>query len=781
MAVSHFISAMNNKAIELSMSNTNFVNSSGLYSAQQYSTPMDMLRMGVACFNTEIYEPIRQIWGLDCHEVNIGGVRARKIAISSTWTNLLADIVPDISSNYKILGGKSGLLFGKSNLFCIAQHIKSKSILATLIAGATSREESCAMTKRVLDLASKEVLLEESQIPCFYAFTKIGGYVRMVSKSLEKQSEIIQACVKDIEKQLFPASIIQLMTSMILIDSNHDLNEELVLQDADLMPGSGPVLYAGDKITFRDALHFILISSSNTAAQAVARVVGDILAGEISTQYNLWYNDVVDQKHEFSNSKEEIWTARSLATFLEGEWVVPPPEDFNASYFARSGYENLEPSYDMPVSMIVKKVPPAKHAKAIIGNLLEDEVIDSRPYLKIKGSTSDASLALAERGRAAMNGNVIAITGSVGKSTTTKMLSELLKVYGIVQRTVGDLNMTYGIRTVLASLVTEPDYAVIEIDEASLAVTNDRVAEIIKPNIAMITNLDFGHADAMAYWTKKSFIDKDDIGLIMSRICESVVEGGVCLINRNIECFDLVRTTVESYGAKPVSYGQESNADVWISNLCENNEKNGLSVSVNLYGKEFSFNVPSYGTGFATNALGILTAIHHLGLDAREASRYVEYLPRLSNRQEAKLVNLKKGGVARVVNDCFNAQFLSYLEILSVIKNWPLAQKSRRIGVFGNIKVFNDPRYTHKYASLVEPIYEAKFDKIFLVGDGVGKIASLFPPKLVGGVFSTPEDGLEAIANEIQADDMVFVKVTSGGIATQNTALKLINLIGVAQ
>ncbi|MGP5563700.1 D-alanyl-D-alanine carboxypeptidase family protein [Vreelandella alkaliphila] len=85
---------------------------------------------------------------------------------------------------------------------------------------------------------------------------------------------------KNINEKIAPASIVKLLTCMVLIDIQDDLDETFEVTDKDKASGSGSNLNPGDIITFRDALYNMLLPSSNVSARAVSRVVGEkILKG----------------------------------------------------------------------------------------------------------------------------------------------------------------------------------------------------------------------------------------------------------------------------------------------------------------------------------------------------------------------------------------------------------------------------------------------------------------------------------------------------------------------
>lgn len=84
---------------------------------------------------------------------------------------------------------------------------------------------------------------------------------------------------KNENTQWYQASITKVMTAMIMLEHVSDLNEKIEVVDTDIKLGSGPVFEAGDIMTMKDALYCMMLPSSNTMAEAVARVVGQRIIG----------------------------------------------------------------------------------------------------------------------------------------------------------------------------------------------------------------------------------------------------------------------------------------------------------------------------------------------------------------------------------------------------------------------------------------------------------------------------------------------------------------------
>jgi len=77
-----------------------------------------------------------------------------------------------------------------------------------------------------------------------------------------------------------PGSLVKLVTAMVVLDHVQDLSRTLTVEAGDMVGGSGANLKVGDTLTVNEALHNLLIPSSNRAAQALARMVGrELLLG----------------------------------------------------------------------------------------------------------------------------------------------------------------------------------------------------------------------------------------------------------------------------------------------------------------------------------------------------------------------------------------------------------------------------------------------------------------------------------------------------------------------
>jgi D-alanyl-D-alanine carboxypeptidase len=260
---------MSKKTAELGMSETVFKNPTGLYSGGQSITVCDALKMTAAASQ---YKDIRHTWGEKRYTLKVSGPNARTLNIKSSFF-----IEPSLpTSSYEFLGGKTGTIPKKNkngylkNFLCVAKPVNGDgTVMAAVVFDVTNSSRYTSM-EQLLDLAcageADGTSVEASA--CGAAMIGCGETAHT--------GRIMAA--KNIDAKFQPASLAKTMTMMVMLDCVRNLDAPLTVAPDDIVPGDGPALYAGDVFTFRDALFLAFLSSSNIAAQAVARAVGEMIS-----------------------------------------------------------------------------------------------------------------------------------------------------------------------------------------------------------------------------------------------------------------------------------------------------------------------------------------------------------------------------------------------------------------------------------------------------------------------------------------------------------------------
>lgn len=153
----------------------------------------------------------------------------------------------------------------------------SSSILVASVLDADSDSARFSAMKQLLDVGKKKLadptaVISDSEFTyaskgsvCALPFGNTGMYEKYTFDMLYEKNATTQAC---------PASVTKIMSLMTGLDYLENVTDVITLNSSDSLGGSGPTLYAGDTMTIQELMLCMALPSSNTAAQAFARICG---------------------------------------------------------------------------------------------------------------------------------------------------------------------------------------------------------------------------------------------------------------------------------------------------------------------------------------------------------------------------------------------------------------------------------------------------------------------------------------------------------------------------
>ena len=166
------------------------------------------------------------------------------------------------------------------------------------------------------------------------------------------------------------------------------------------------------------------------------------------------------------------------------------------------------------------------------------------PLVRV-ADTTRALADLARHVRRATSVPVVAVTGSVGKTTTKDMTAELLGARGPVLKTEGNLNNQYGLPLTLLRLTAEHSAAVLELG-MSAAGEIRALAALAEPDVATITRIAPVHLEF--------FASLDAIADAKAEILEGLRPGGTAVLNGDDP---RVRRIGERFPGRVVWFGRD--------------------------------------------------------------------------------------------------------------------------------------------------------------------------------------------------------------------------------
>jgi len=305
------------------------------------------------------------------------------------------------------------------------------------------------------------------------------------------------------------------------------------------------------------------------------------------------------------------------------------------------------------------------HARGALLALVEREVKapPGLPLVRV-AETTRALADLARYVRRAAKVPVVAVTGSVGKTTTKDMTAELLGTRGPVLKTEGNLNNQYGLPLTLLRLTGEHVAAVLELG-MSAAGEIRALAKTAEPDVATITRIAPVHLEF--------FASLDAIAEAKAEILEGLGPGGTAVLNGDD---DELRRIGERFPGRVVWFGRdrrfEVSAERWRGTAF------GMRFDMRIAGRTLDIALPLAGPHFASNFLAAAAAAHVLGVAPEAIAAAASKLRPARHRGELR----RLGDGVIVLDDCYNS---SPVALEAALVALGLVPGLRRIAVLGDM------------------------------------------------------------------------------------------------
>ena len=353
--------------------------------------------------------------------------------------------------------------------------------------------------------------------------------------------------------------------------------------------------------------------------------------------------------------------------------------------------------------------------------------------------TLEGLWALGAYGRDRFGGRVVAITGSVGKTSTKEMLRGILSAQGATHAAEASYNNHWGVPLTLARLPPEAAYCVVEIGmnhPGEIA----PLARLARPHVAVITTIATAHIGHMG--SIEAIADEK------ATILWGLEQGGVGVIP---EAPLRLRQALPP-GARLVTFGCGAEADAQLTAAIGGIE--GSDVGAKLFGRDLRFHLAAPGRHMAMNAVAALAATQALGADPVLGARALADFQAVGGRGARRPI---LGGQAMLLDESYNASPLAVRAALALLR---LAQGKRRIAVLGDMLELGE-HAPSEHAGLA-PDVEASADLLFACGPQMRHLYAAVPPAH-RGAYAADSDALAAIvARTVAPGDAVLVKGSLG-------------------
>jgi UDP-N-acetylmuramoyl-tripeptide--D-alanyl-D-alanine ligase len=368
---------------------------------------------------------------------------------------------------------------------------------------------------------------------------------------------------------------------------------------------------------------------------------------------------------------------------------------------------------------------------------------------------------LAHASRARLQAQVIAVTGSVGKTSTKEALLHVLSAQGPTHASVASFNNHWGVPLSLARCPADARFAVFEIG-MNHAGEIEPLVKMVRPHVAVITTVEPVHLEF--------FSGIEAIADAKAEIFEGVEPGGAVVLNRDNSQFDRLSRRAKECGiSRIVSFGADKKAEARLVELSLH--ATCSAVHADILGHEVTYKLGMPGRHMAMNSLAVLSAASIAGADLALASLSLSQLVPAAGRGVRQTLTVP-GGEVTLIDESYNANPASMAAALSVLGQAKIDPQGRRIAVLGDMLELG-PTGAELHAGLNDAIKADHIDLVFCCGPLMRNLWNGLSTGKRGG-YADSAANLEAqVLAAVQAGDAVMIKGSFGSkMKTIVTALE---------
>lgn len=357
-------------------------------------------------------------------------------------------------------------------------------------------------------------------------------------------------------------------------------------------------------------------------------------------------------------------------------------------------------------------------------------------------------LGLASRARS--KAQIIAVTGSVGKTTTKEALRHVLGEVGKVHASAASFNNHWGVPLTLARMPSDADFGVFEIGMNHAGEIRPLV-KMVRPHVAIITLIAPAHLG--------HFKDLTEIATAKAEIFEGIEPGGCALLNRDDEHYDLLTRLAEKAGVIHIrTFGENAAADyradkVKLLPTCS-------CLTASLAGQEAVVKIGAPGRHIVQNALAVLGAAHLADADMAKVAMALATLVPEEGRGARHRLHHAQGDII-LIDESYNANPTSMRAALALLHSARPEGEGRRIAVLGDmLELGGHAAKLHR--ELAKPVAEAEVDALFIGGPEMSVLQSALPVEIHTEYRQSVEELQPLVIKALRPGDVVMVKSSKG-------------------
>jgi UDP-N-acetylmuramoyl-tripeptide--D-alanyl-D-alanine ligase len=453
-------------------------------------------------------------------------------------------------------------------------------------------------------------------------------------------------------------------------------------------------------------------------------------------------------------SAAPLWTSHAMAEAMRASINGALPEGVTGlsidsrtiapreAYFAIKG--DVHDGHDFVAAAL-----KAGAGLAVVETAQRDKFAPDAPLLVVD-DVLGGLVDLARAARARLNAQVIAVTGSVGKTSTKEALRRVLGAQGETHASAASFNNHWGVPLSLARCPASVRFAIFEIG-MNHAGEIEPLVRMVRPQLAIITTVEPVHLEF--------FAGIEAIADAKAEIFAGVEPAGAVVLNRDNSQFARLQRSAKKLGiSRIVSFGAHKNSDAQL--LDASLQAACSAVHANILGREVTYKLGVPGRHMAMNSLAVLAAASLAGADLALAALSLSQIEPAAGRGVRRVLEVASGE-ATLIDESYNANPASMAAALNVLGQAMVGPHGRRIAVLGDMLELG-PTSPALHRGLVDAIKTNHIDVVYCCGPLMRNLWDALSTGKRGG-YAESAASLEAqLVAGIRAGDVIMVKGSLG-------------------
>jgi UDP-N-acetylmuramoyl-tripeptide--D-alanyl-D-alanine ligase len=449
----------------------------------------------------------------------------------------------------------------------------------------------------------------------------------------------------------------------------------------------------------------------------------------------LWTSDAMEEAMRASRHGVLPETVSGLS--IDSRTIAP-----GEAYFAIKG--DIHDGHDFVAAAL-----KAGAGLAVVEKAQRDKFAPDAPLLAVD-DVLGALVDLAHAARARLNAQVIAVTGSVGKTSTKEALRRVLGAQGETHASVASFNNHWGVPLSLARCPATARFAVFEIGMNHAGEIGPLV-KMVRPQVAIVTTVAPVHLEF--------FAGIEAIADAKAEIFSGIQPGGAVVLNRDNSQFARLQRHAKKLGiSRIVSFGANNKSDARLLDVSLHPACS--AVHAKILGHDVTYKLGMPGRHVAMNSLAVLAAASLAGADLAPAALSLSQIEPAAGRGVRRVLEVASGE-ATLIDESYNANPASMAAALNVLGQAAIDPHGRRIAVLGDmLELGATSPALHR--GLNEAIKANHIDLVYCCGPLMRNLWDALSTGKRGG-YAESAAGLEAqVITAIRAGDAIMIKGSLG-------------------